>query len=81
MNEWTTVLLAVIPVFLVTGSGFVMRKLNALSEEADASLLRITVNVMMPCLVFDSILGSLVTIPLWIRSGSPSPDCRGGTEL
>lgn len=66
MNEFQTVLAAVVPVFLVVASGWAMRKLNWLTEEADASLLRITVNVMMPCLVFDSLLGN----PAFARPGN-----------
>jgi predicted permease len=58
VSEFSTVLLAVLPVFLVVASGFAMRKVDWLTEEADASLMRITINVMMPCLVFDSILGN-----------------------
>jgi predicted permease len=58
VNEFLTVLQSVIPVFLVAASGFAMRKLAWLTEEADASLMRITINVMTPCLVFDSILGN-----------------------
>jgi len=58
------VLLAVVPVFLVILAGLAMRRLEWLTEEADASLLRITINVMVPCLVFDSILGNpAVAVP------------------
>jgi predicted permease len=58
MNEFLTVLNAVIPVVLIGLSGFLMRRLAWLSEEADASLMRITINVLTPCLVFDAILGN-----------------------
>ena len=54
MNEFWTVLGAVLPVFCVTGVGALMRKLNWLTEEADHSLLRVTINVLVPCLIFDS---------------------------
>jgi hypothetical protein len=60
VNDFLTVLQAVVPVFLVAASGLAMRKLNWLTEEADASLLRITLNVLVPCLVFDSLLGNKV---------------------
>jgi hypothetical protein len=58
VREFLTVLQAVIPVFLVVIGGWLIRRVNWLTGEADASLLRVTVNVLMPCLVFDSILGS-----------------------
>ncbi|MEI2727460.1 MAG: hypothetical protein V9H26_29390 [Verrucomicrobiota bacterium] len=41
MNEFLTVLGAVLPVFGVAGVGLVIRKLNWLTEEADKSLLRV----------------------------------------
>ena len=35
-----------------------MRRLDWLTAEADASLLRVTVNVLIPCLILESILGN-----------------------
>jgi malate permease and related proteins len=58
MNEFLTVLGAVIPVFGLAGVGLIIRKLNWLTEEADQSLLRVNINVLMPCLIFDSALGN-----------------------
>jgi hypothetical protein len=52
------VLRAVAPVFVVVLAGWTMRRLTWLTEEADASLLRMTINVLMPCLIVDSLLGS-----------------------
>src|SRR6185436_10694757 len=49
---------AVLPIFCIAGIGVAIRQLNWFTEEADASLLRATVNVLIPCLIFDSILGS-----------------------
>lgn len=58
MNEFATVLGAVLPIFGLMGAGLGLRKLNWLTEEADQSLLRINVNVLLPCLIFDSALGN-----------------------
>lgn len=59
MNEQTiTILNAVVPVFSVMGLGVVIRKLNWLTEEADKSLLRVCVNVLLPCLILDKSLGN-----------------------
>ncbi len=58
MTEFLTVLGAVLPVFGVMVVGLVIRKLNWLTEEADQSLLRVTVNLLLPCLVLDSALGN-----------------------
>ena len=58
MTEFLTVLTAVLPVFCIAGAGVLLRQLNWLTADADASLLRVTVNVLTPCLIFDSILGN-----------------------
>src|SRR5436190_5192948 len=58
VSEFLTVLTAVLPIFCIAGAGALLRQLNWLTAEADASLLRVTVNVLSPCLIFDSILGT-----------------------
>ena len=58
MNEFSTVLLAALPVFAVAGAGVAMRLMNWLTAEADASLLRITIYVLIPCLILNTILGN-----------------------
>jgi predicted permease len=58
MNEFSTVLSAVLPIFGLMAAGLGLRKLNWLTEDADNSLLRINVNVLLPCLIFDSALGN-----------------------
>lgn len=58
MSELGTVLNAVVPVFLIVGGGFAMRRLDWLNASADASLLKLTINVLIPCLIFDSLLGN-----------------------
>jgi predicted permease len=72
VNEFLTVLNAVLPIFFAAAAGIVMRKINWLTEEADQSLLRVTVNLLAPCLIIDSILknhalrepGNLLVAPL-----------------
>ncbi len=44
--------------FILIGAGFVLRRLGWLTEVADTSLLRVTINVMIPCLAVDSLLGN-----------------------
>jgi predicted permease len=53
-----TVLNAVIPVFAIMLAGLGMRRFNWLSEEADSSLFRVVVNLLMPCLILDTALGN-----------------------
>lgn len=56
--QTATILNAVVPVFIVMGLGVLIRKLNWLSEEADRSLMRVCVNVLLPCLILDKSLGN-----------------------
>jgi malate permease and related proteins len=56
MEQFFIVLVAVLPVFFIGGAGVIMRKINWLTEEADKSLLRVTINVLSPALILDSIL-------------------------
>ena len=58
MSEFLTVLTAVLPIFCIAGAGALLRQINWLTADADASLLRVTVNVLTPCLIFDSVLGN-----------------------
>ena len=54
--EYLPLLLTVAPVFLMVGAGWGIRWVGWLSEAADASLLRVVVNLLFPCLILDTIL-------------------------
>lgn len=56
--SFLTLLAAVAPVFLIIGAGYGIRRVNWLSAESDASLLRMVVNLLFPCLILDTILGN-----------------------
>ena len=58
MNEFLTVLTAVLPVFGIMGIGLWLRRRGWLSAEADASLMRVTISLLLPSLIFDSVLGN-----------------------
>ncbi len=58
MSEFQTVLGAVVPIFVITAVGLLIRRLNWLTEEADQSLLRININLLMPCLILDKAIGN-----------------------
>ena len=60
MSELLTVLYAVVPVFAVIGIGALIRHLGWLTGEADASLSRVTINLLFPCLILESLLGNRV---------------------
>jgi predicted permease len=58
VNELLTVLTAVLPVFAIMGFGLWLRRRGWLSADADASLMRVTINLLLPSLIFDSVLGN-----------------------
>jgi len=58
MSQTSTILNAVIPVFAIMALGVGIRRLNWLTEEADQSLMRVCVNVLLPCLILDKSLGN-----------------------
>jgi predicted permease len=58
LSEYLPLLAAVAPVFIVILAGYVIRRLGWLTAEADASLLRVIVNLLYPCLILDTILGN-----------------------
>lgn len=51
-------LAAAAPVFAAAALGYVARRVRWLNADADQSLLRLTVNLLTPCLVLDSVLGN-----------------------
>jgi len=58
VSQTATILNAVIPVFGVMALGVLIRRLNWLTEDADHSLMRICVNLLLPCLILDKSLGN-----------------------
>lgn len=58
MDEFKTALAAVLPVFTIIGLGFLFRRINWLTAEADTSLLRVLINLLVPCFFLSSILGN-----------------------
>jgi len=53
-SYWQLVLL-ILPVFVLMGLGLGLRRVGWLTAEADASLLRLVVNLLYPCIIFDSV--------------------------
>jgi predicted permease len=48
----------ILPVFALIAVGAVLRRRHWIEGAAEASLVRLVVNVLMPCLVFDTIVGN-----------------------
>ncbi len=58
MSVSETLLGAVLPVFGVMLAGFFLRRFRWLTADADQSLLRLCVNLLLPALIFESVLGN-----------------------
>ena len=56
VNEFSVVLSAVLPVLAIACAGVAMRKFDWLTEEADHSLLRVTISLLVPAFIFDKVL-------------------------
>ena len=54
-SEFLKVLSAVLPVFLIALLGSQLRRMDWLTKAADDSLLKVSVNVLLPCLAFSNI--------------------------
>lgn len=58
MSETLRLLQIVLPVFLVIGAGYAMRRSRILTEQADQSLLGVLIKLFIPCLALDVIIGN-----------------------
>ena len=58
LDSYWSLLDGVAPVFIIIAAGFSVRRLGWLTAESDQSLVRLTINLLYPCLIFDSILGN-----------------------
>jgi len=56
--SYTTVLNAIIPVCLTTPVGALARRLKILPPEADNGLMRLSVNLLFPCLIIERLVGN-----------------------
>jgi malate permease and related proteins len=50
--------LTIVPVFAMVGIGLALRRARWLTEEADTSLLKLVVNFLYPCLIFENVLNN-----------------------
>jgi predicted permease len=58
MDQWLGMLSAVVAIFTVMGLGWVARRVGWLTEEADGSLLKVVVNLLVPALILKAVLGN-----------------------
>ena len=58
MPTYFQLLLLVVPVFALIGIGVIVRRVHWVEGEAETSLIRLVVNVLYPCLIFESVAGN-----------------------
>jgi len=57
VDQFTLVFLTIIPVYLIILVGGVLRKTGSLKPETDSGMMRVTVNILLPCLILNKIIG------------------------
>lgn len=58
MLSYWDLLLLILPVFAVIAIGVVLRRVHWVEGAAEASMIRIVINLCMPCLIFESVVGN-----------------------
>jgi predicted permease len=58
MTNYWQLLQLILPVFAIVAVGVVLRRVQWLTAEADESLLKLVVNFLYPCLIFESVAGN-----------------------
>jgi hypothetical protein len=58
MHEYLQILGGVIPVFLIMAVGAAVRRAKVLNEQADRTLLDLSVHLLLPCLILDHVMAS-----------------------
>jgi len=78
MDTSMLIFTAVIPIFVVIGSGFLARRIGWLDRNADRSLMTVVVNLLYPALIFSYILGNDA---LRVPSNAVLPPLIGFTSI
>ena len=58
MLSYLQLLLLIFPVFVLIAIGVVLRRVHWVEGAAEASMIRLVINLCMPCLIFDSVVGN-----------------------
>ncbi|MEM8955914.1 MAG: AEC family transporter [Verrucomicrobiota bacterium] len=69
MISYAHILAAIIPVFLIMATGFIIRRTGFISDKGDTALMKLSINLFLPSLILDKVVGnpllSSSTIVLW----------------
>jgi predicted permease len=55
-HTFSVALAAILSVFCIVGAGIIFRRSGRLTQEAEQPLLRLTIDLLLPCLIFDRVL-------------------------
>jgi len=69
LKEWLALVSAVVPVYAVIAVGAGARRVNWLTHEADESMLKLVLRVLLPCFILDVLIGNqrvLVLGDMWL---------------
>jgi predicted permease len=58
MHEYLQILGSVIPLFLLMAVGAIVRRAKVLNEQADRTLLDLSVHLLLPCLILDHVMAN-----------------------
>jgi hypothetical protein len=58
IDHWPNIVGIIVSVFLTMGAGGLLRRLQWLTAEADASLLKLVIRLLVPCLIFRAVMGN-----------------------
>lgn len=58
MISFGAIFQATLPVFLIMGVGFMIRRTGFISSKGDDALMKLSVNILLPALVLDKVLGN-----------------------
>ena len=69
MHLYSIILTAVIPIFLVMAAGFVMHRTGWMEKDIEAGVMRLALNLLVPCLIIDVVIGNpalkQVSVAVW----------------
>jgi len=58
MQSFLTILAASIPVYLIVGIGFSLRRMGVVTDDAERSLMKIVINLLYPCFILSKVPGN-----------------------
>jgi len=69
VHLYSIILTAVIPIFLVMAAGFVMHRTGWMEKDIEAGVMRLVLNLLVPCLIIDVVIGNpaleKVSVAVW----------------